>query len=82
MNAYGYGRTEMDILLKQTYSVMPIYLYAHREPQSKPWFFCAGGDGKHSVAPGDSGGPLLFKGIQYGIASSTWSIVMFGNPGS
>ena len=39
-------------------------------PPLKPWFFCAGGDGTHDTAKGDSGGPLLFKGIQYGITSN------------
>lgn len=82
MSAYGYGNTHVDKgslpdLLHHTYLLFTPYI----ESYVRPYFFTAGGDGACDTARGDSGGPLTFNDIQYGITSYGPTGLPKGRPG-
>lgn len=82
MSAYGYGNTSLKKpfrsgVLHHTYLLFTPDVEAYL----RPYFFTAGGDGKRDTASGDSGGPLTFKGIQYGITSYGPHALEKGRPG-
>ena len=69
MSAYGYGSTRHENYQVTRGYAIPFSLLTliGRNP---PSIFIAGGDGHHDTSKGDSGGPLIAQGTQYGLISS------------
>ncbi|XP_063828459.1 glandular kallikrein-like [Ostrinia nubilalis] len=65
----GFGRTERSILGEELFSVKLQLVFCERGA----WFHCvcgvAGGRDARGVCSGDSGGPVLYRGVQVGVTS-------------
>lgn len=67
MNAFGYGVTRYTSSSTSEY-LRHVHLKFNRDWEGAPMLqFRAGGTGHGDTASGDSGGPLLYNNVQYGI---------------